>query len=304
MAKERGDRPGDEEACRLLIRRNSSSFYRAFRGLPKERARGVFAVYSVLRLMDDAVDSGGGEAALKPFEEGILALSRGEMPEAAAAAGTAGAAWRELSRAFRAYGLEAGPFLEMIEGQRGDIGFRQPEDLGELERYCYLVAGTVGLMILPMLAEGKNIAGLKRSAVALGEAMQLTNILRDLGEDSLRRRFYLPLGLCEKHGVSAKDFEDPLPSPALKAACSELAGLARARYGTLWSALPGYAPWARRQVALAARYYGAILEAAEASGWDVLRRRVVVSDFKKALIALGFSPGIGRGKKSKEAHSA
>ncbi|KHF30406.1 All-trans-phytoene synthase [Anoxybacillus sp. BCO1] len=89
----------------------------------------------------------------------------------------------------------------MIEGQKMDLTVHRYDTFPQLLRYCYCVASTVGLMLLPILAPHRR-EQLKESAIALGEAMQLTNILRDVGEDMMRGRVYLPREWMNMYGVS------------------------------------------------------------------------------------------------------
>jgi len=145
----------------------------------------------------------------------------------------------------------------MLEGQRSDLSFRQPATLDELLRYCYLVAGTVGLMILPVLA-GANPAALRGKAVDLGEAMQITNILRDVGEDLAAGRLYLPADLLSRRGLDRAE-ED---------------------YALFQDSLGDFDRDARLAVCSAALGYRAILAAVRESGYDCLTARRSVNDFE------------------------
>ncbi len=180
--------------CEDVIRRNSHSFYRAFSLLPPRKRNGVFAVYAFCRAADDCVDVEASRERLDGLQRDLERFDAGGMPR--------GPLWRALGVVFGAFDEDTAPFFDMLEGQRRDLAFRQPADLGELEDYGYYVAGSVGLMLLPLLRAGRPVDdALRADAVALGVAMQLTNILRDVGEDWNAGRVYLPAAVMEEAGL-------------------------------------------------------------------------------------------------------
>ena len=184
------DRADDFAWCEEVIKRNSNSFYRAFSLLPPCKRQSVYALYAFCRLADDCVDKDASEAKLEQVRDDLERFFAGRVPDAPL--------WRALDAVFLLFDLDEGPFLDMLEGQRRDLSFRQPETMGDLEEYGYYVAGSVGLMLLPILHASSPVDDdLRDSAVALGVAMQLTNILRDVGEDLGNGRVYLPVEVLE-----------------------------------------------------------------------------------------------------------
>jgi phytoene/squalene synthetase len=189
----------DYRFCKEIIRTNSKSFFRAFSKLPEEKANAVYAVYAFCRYVDDIVDGKNEELSLKSFITQFEKFKKGQAADHPL--------WRALEDVFIKFPMSFTPFEEMIEGQLMDESFKQPQSQEDLEKYCYYVAGTVGLMILPILS--KYPEQLKNTAVKLGTAMQLTNILRDIGEDYSIGRVYIPVEVLnkfnyEQHELSSK----------------------------------------------------------------------------------------------------
>lgn len=184
--------------CEAIIKKNSKSFYRAFSILPPRKRKSVYAVYAFCRIADDSVDEQASAALLDDLESNLECFLSGSTPQ--------GPLWQALDTAFSAFSFEEQPFFDMIEGQRRDLAFRQPRTLAELEDYSYYVAGSVGLMLLPLLHSGAPIEKeLRESAISLGVAMQLTNILRDVGEDYENGRIYLPQSMLENVPYTEED---------------------------------------------------------------------------------------------------
>lgn len=182
--------------CEQVIKRNSKSFYRAFSVLPYEKRESVYAVYAFCRAADDSVDVHASRARLDSLHNHLVLFLAGSVPDEPL--------WRALAVAFDRFDFERQPFFDMLEGQRRDLLFNQPDTMNDLEEYGYYVAGSVGLMLLPLLhARTKASTTLRESAVALGVAMQLTNILRDVGEDWDNGRVYLPRTVLDEAGYPA-----------------------------------------------------------------------------------------------------
>ncbi|HAZ05256.1 MAG TPA: phytoene/squalene synthase family protein, partial [Acetobacterium sp.] len=148
--------------CETLIRNNSSSFYRAFKKLPREQAQAVFAIYAFCRIADDAIDVDNNPEVVKAMAVKLAAFEAGVTPDEPM--------WRALRWAFDHFPLKIRPFQEMLIGQLQDVEFKQPETFNHLLDYCYLVAGTVGLMLCPLLAEPVTMEA-EALSVELGIAM-------------------------------------------------------------------------------------------------------------------------------------
>lgn len=171
----------DFNLCQEVIKKHSKSFYRAFSQLPEQQALSIFAIYAFCREADDTIDEYQDIHRLYQLKIELKRFLAGDIPDRYF--------WRALVPIFETYQMNEQAFHDMLEGQEKDYSFQQPTTDSELERYCYYVAGTVGLMLLPILSEQATM--LSEQAIKLGQAMQLTNILRDIGEDLRMDRIYL-----------------------------------------------------------------------------------------------------------------
>lgn len=190
----------DFEVCEIVIKKHSKSFYRAFSQLPKQKALSIFAIYSFCREADDSIDVFQDPARLIQLEIELNEFLKGNIPDRPF--------WRALIPVFATYKMNEQAFYDMLIGQKRDSIFQQPQTQTELEEYSYFVAGAVGIMLLPILS--KEPAGIELQAIKLGQAMQLTNILRDVGEDVRNNRIYFPLDVMEFYGVSAEQLKQEM----------------------------------------------------------------------------------------------
>ncbi|MDA9472174.1 phytoene/squalene synthase family protein [Enterococcus sp. 5H] len=182
----------DFAECEQTIRKHSKSFYRAFAQLPKQKAWSVFAVYSFCREADDIIDVYNDLGRLTLLEKELTEFLSGNIPDRYF--------WRALVPVFETYKMEPQAFYDMLTGQKMDWDFQQPETQEQLEEYSYYVAGSVGLMLLPILSN--QAEKVKNQGIQLGQAMQITNILRDIGEDFKNQRIYLPKEVMKKYHVT------------------------------------------------------------------------------------------------------
>lgn len=178
------------DAARRICRKHARSFYFASFFLPKQKRNAAYAVYAFCRLLDDAVDNNPGreEAGIAKFEATLDQTYNDSPPP--------GEDEQSLAlRAFHAtvhqYDIPKRYFLELADGCRMDLTITRYETWADLEKYCYHVAGVVGLIMSCIF--GPIDEPTQRQAIMMGNAMQLTNILRDVKEDFARGRIYLPL---------------------------------------------------------------------------------------------------------------
>lgn len=194
----------DYEFCEEIIKTHSKSFYFAFSKLPKEKAQAVYAIYAFCRQADDSID----QATSQQEQKQALDQLKNQLDLFGAGKNLDKPVWRALRDVFNRYDMSLDPFYDQLKGQTMDYHFTQPKTLNDLETYSYFVAGSVGLMLLPIIAT-ENHQELTETAVSLGVAMQITNILRDVGEDYRDiNRIYLPEKLMEKVGYNQQDLEN------------------------------------------------------------------------------------------------
>lgn len=256
--------------CEDVIKRNSQSFYRAFSLLPERKRAGVYAVYAFCREADDLVDEHASAEALAALQDQLERFAAGDVPDEPL--------WRALGVVFDSFAMDATPFYDMLEGQRRDLAFQQPHTMSELEEYGYYVAGTVGLMLLPLLHTESSVpAHTAKEAVELGIAMQLTNILRDVGEDWEVGRVYLPEALFDETGYRLEDLAAHKANPAFRTLWETVAGRAEELYLPLQNDIYAMDEDSRLTTLSSLFLYRGILDQVRADDYACLDRRSRVS---------------------------
>jgi phytoene synthase len=265
--------------CRDIARLNSKTFYLSSLFLAPEKRRAVWAVYAFCRTADDIVDgvtpAAERLAAIDYWERALLAAYRGDAEDPIMVA---------LHDAVGRFGIPLEPALDLLRGARLDITVRRYATYADLREYCYLVASTVGLLTSPILGYINDAA--LEYGVALGRAMQMTNILRDVGEDARMGRIYLPLDELQQFGYT----ESSLFEEVVDDAFVELMRFQIERVRRLYAeAEPGIAfltPESRYTVRLALTLYRQILGSIEANRYDVYSKRAYVPFRSKMLSAM------------------
>ncbi|MDO7906496.1 phytoene/squalene synthase family protein [Paenibacillus sp. JX-17] len=258
--------------CEDMIKQGSSSFYHAFRGLPSPRREAVYVIYAFCRIIDDSVD----EPERSPYTIDELRSLFLNLEQA-----EGHFVWPALRWLFDHFPhLDQGPFLRQMDGQLKDLSLTHYETMEQLEEYCYLVAGTVGEMLLPVLHENSTDR-IVASGIALGKGMQIVNIIRDVGEDRGRQRRYLPRELMERFNYSEQDWENGLVNDAFIAMLNELRAQAMNWFRQGLEEMDTYPPASGFAVELASSFYAAILQSVERNGYDVYSKRAFVTDEDK-----------------------
>lgn len=265
------------EDCRRVIERQSKTFAKAFQHLPKRKRQAVWAVYAFCRRADDLADEGDSRIEdLNYFKDQFTKFTKGEIPEPTSQ-------WIALKDTFESFQFDIAPFYDMLKGQEMDLKRRSYKTFDDVLDYSYHVASTVGLMLLPILAPGKE-EKLKESAIYLGYAMQLTNILRDIGEDLNRNRVYLPKDLMTHHQYSETMLFDKQITAPFILLWEEIAAHAETFYLKGLMDMGEYPLNARIPVRAAAYFYKEILNSVRANNYDVFRKRAYVSREEKQQI--------------------
>ena len=265
--------------CEEIIKKHSKSFYFAFSKLPKEKANAVYAIYAFCRLADDSID----EAETKEEQGDALTFLTNELNRFEQGREPDHPVWRALRDVFDRYDMSIQPFYDQLHGQAMDYRFRQPKTMEDLEGYSYYVAGSVGLMLLPIIAT-ENHNELEDEAIALGVAMQLTNILRDVGEDYQKiNRIYLPEALMEQENYSEADLAGQQINDAFIAIWETVAERAEELYEKFTESLKAFDKDSQIQVALSAKVYGGILDAVRENEYDCFTVKNKTSSAKKVV---------------------
>lgn len=268
--------------CRDLTRHHSKTFYFGSRFFPLPQRQAVWAVYAVCRQGDDTVDEGDELGAPRRLEAWWEATRAAFAPPASASASEA-PMFAALRWAAQHYPIPLDAFHELYLGLRMDLEGHVYRDMGDLDLYCRRVAGVIGFMIAPIAGYDGGEATLKR-ALKLGQAMQLTNILRDVGEDAARGRLYLPAELMARYGVRERDVRAGRVTEQYEALMRHLSGVARDWYAQGRAGIPCLHGRARLAVGAAASAYEGILDALEGNSFDNFSRRAHVSGTRKLLM--------------------
>jgi phytoene synthase len=273
-----GPRRVKDTASARLTRASGTSFYYAFRILPEERRRAIFALYSFCRVVDDCVDEpdGEGEAGLRRWMEEVRRCYGG-APETELG--------RDLAEAVARFPIPRACFEDIVEGCRMDLVIQRYPTEGDLRVYCERVASAVGLASIEIF--GYTNPQTRRYAVELGVALQLTNILRDVAADAARGRLYVPLEDLERFRVSEDQLLRPeaAQSAQLRLLLAYQAERAREHYEAAAKLLPPEDRRAMTPAEMMAAVYRLLLDELGRRGYPIHGARLQLSRPRKAWAA-------------------
>jgi phytoene synthase len=274
---------GDPDA---YMARNSRSFrFAAALMAGAERERTV-RVYAWCRFTDDLVDDGTNHADAESRLDSWLALSRDAYDGRACGVPLVDHVMRDMAERLIPFTYAE----ELVAGMRSDLTFRPFADMAALSVYTYRVAGVVGEWLTRL--HGVNDPWMLERAAALGHAMQLTNILRDVGEDWDRGRIYLPVSSLTRRHISVHDLarmrqgDSPI-TRSYRDLVEELIDAATVQYDRAREAIPRLPTSFRRSVAVAAAVYEGILTAIRRNDYDNFSRRAMTTTVNKMALAAG-----------------
>jgi phytoene synthase len=271
--------------CRRVARTRARNFYYSFLLLDGTRRNGMCALYAFNRQCDDLsdeghLDPGAARRALDDWRQQLLSALAGKYGRHPI--------WPAFHDTVRRYKIPPRFFHEMIDGVTSDLEPKQPRSFQELYEYCYRVASAVGLSVLHIFGFESDAA--IPMAEKCGIAFQLTNILRDVGEDARMGRVYLPAEDLDRFGVPPASLRDGPPQEQFTELMRFEASRARKYYAES-TALPELVhKESRSSMRALIRIYSRLLDRIEASNYDVLRRRIRVPAWEKCAILLrGFA---------------
>ena len=259
--------------CAAINAEHGKSYHLATRLLTADRRPAVHALYAAARTADDLVDLPGADPAgeLADWSRALLAeLEHGWSDDPVRLA---------TVHTYRRYAIPVEHLVDFLAAMTSDLTVSGYADLDALDRYMWGSASVIGLQVLPVLgtAPGVTRGEAAPHAIALGEAFQLTNFLRDVGEDADRGRVYLPEHLMAAHGVTREQVLAKHHDPRFVSLMREMADVVRRRYDDAAPGTPLLAPESRDCVRAATALYGGILDEIEKADYRVLDRRVRVS---------------------------
>lgn len=291
------------QVAEAIMRKYASSFYVAFGKIDREKFLDIAAVYAFCRYADDLADNSSYSKAITlqkfdDLENEVRSLYEGASQESNY---RKYAWWVAFENAIKVRRIALQPLMDQIDGQRSDIHFRSIENKEDLIQYCKKVAGTVGLMLAPMLRGDGADERYESVCESLGIAMQITNILRDIGEDLRNRnRIYIPQSAMKKYGVTKNELEDlsgsvPIWSKWIiphfykgkvkdnvVALWEEMALLSEHYYNEFYRHLYMFSSEVLFPVTAAAVYYEAILDEVRKNNYNCFTKRCYTSAKTKA----------------------
>ncbi|MGL5195512.1 MAG: 15-cis-phytoene synthase CrtB [Chroococcales cyanobacterium] len=276
------------ELCRQITAKYARTFYLGTLLMPEAKRRAIWAIYAWCRRTDELVDGPGARfttpETLDLWEGYLESIFAGTPIEDSDVA---------MVDTVERFSLDIQPFRDMISGQRMDLYRSRYQTFEDLELYCYRVAGTVGLMSLPVMGiapvvrsspwESSEPVDPSAEAVALGIANQLTNILRDVGEDARRGRIYLPLEELALFDYTEEDLLNGVVDERWQQLMRFQIQRARKFYVKAEKGILALNPDARWPVWSATMLYSQILDAIERNEYDVFSQRAVVPRYRKMI---------------------
>ena len=264
--------------CRQKAIASGSSFYYSFLFLPAERRRAITALYAFCREVDDVVDECKDPAIARTklawWRQEIASIYHGRPQHPVS---------RALAEVAAPYHLDEPRLQEVIDGMEMDLDYNAYPDFDALRVYCHRVAGVVGTLSADIF--GYQDARTLDYAADLGVALQLTNIIRDVGEDARRNRIYLPLHELAEYGVTTEDIAQGRETEGFRRLMDFQVNRAQAFYDQAFAKLPAVDRKPQRAGIIMAAIYRTLLDEIRAEGCHVLTRRVTLTPVRKLWIA-------------------
>ena len=257
---------------------SGSSFYYAFLFLPPPKRAAITAFYAFCREVDDVVD----DVADPSVAASKLAWWAGEVGQLFAGK-PSHPVMRALQPHIEPYNITAAHLTAVIEGCQMDLQQNRYLDYPALERYCHLVAGVVGEVAARIFGQTTDLT--TAYAHAMGQAFQLTNIIRDVGEDAMRGRIYLPVHELQQFDVKANDILKRVYSEQFVALMQFQADRAHQLYDQALAMLPAQDKRTQKPGLMMANIYRALLREIERDGFQVLHQRTSLTPIRKLWLA-------------------
>lgn len=273
----------NHDYCQQKVAESGTSFYYAFLFLPPEKRQAIHALYAFCREVDDVVDEcedpGIAAAKLSWWRQEVSLL---DSPEGQTQPShPVMLALRDVRQNFD---LPLEYFNEIIDGMAMDLEYSRYPDFKSLSLYCYRVAGVVGLLSAEIF--GMTDRKTQRYATELGTALQLTNIIRDVGEDARRGRIYLPVDELQQFNVPAADILNAKETPEFVALMTFQGERAQSYYDRALSSLPPADRSAQRPGLIMAAVYRTLLDEISKDGYQVLKQKTALPPLRKLWLAL------------------
>lgn len=267
-----------DEYCQQKAAQSGSSFYYSFLFLPPERRRAITALYALCREVDDTVDectdAQVARTKLVWWRKEITAMQEGKPTHPVTQA---------LQPHLQTYAIDTKHLLAIVDGMEMDLDQTRYLDYAGLKDYCWHVASVVGILSASIF--GSTRPETLQYAEKLGLAFQLTNIIRDVGEDARMGRIYLPVNELQQFSVTAADILNARHSENFVKLMQFQAQRAQQAYDEAFALLPKEDRRAQRPGLIMAAIYRAVLDEIERDGFHVLNQRISLTPIRKLWLA-------------------
>ncbi|MFJ1472151.1 presqualene diphosphate synthase HpnD [Massilia orientalis] len=267
-----------DEYCQQKTAQSGSSFYYSFLFLPPERRRAITALYAFCREVDDTVDDATDQSVARIK----LAWWRNEVTQMYSGTPTH-PVMLALKPHIQPYDLKQEHLQAIIDGMEMDLDQSRYLDYPNLKKYCWHVAGVVGILSASIF--GATNPQTLKYAETLGLAFQLTNIIRDVGEDARKGRIYLPIDELQQFNVTAADLLNARHSEKFEALMKFQAARAQQLYDDAFALLPKEDRRAQRPGLMMAAIYRTLLDEIERDGFHVLTQKISLTPLRKLWLA-------------------
>lgn len=267
-----------DEYCQDKTRRSGSSFYYSFLFLPELQRRAITALYAFCREVDDVVDECHEPQIARTkldWWRGEIARLFHDTPQHPVT--------RAIKPLLQHFNLAEEYFIEIIDGMQMDLDQSSYADFSQLSLYCYRVASVVGLLAAEIFGYQDRLT--QKYALDLGLAFQLTNILRDVGEDAMRGRFYIPDDEMAQFGVTRDDIIQGRMDDRMRQLLAMQAERAQSYYDRAFARLPEADRFTQRSGVIMAAIYHRLLQRITELDYPVLQQRVSLSPWHKLWLA-------------------
>ncbi len=268
----------EDHYCRKKAAQSGSSFYYSFLFLPEMAQQAIIAVYAFCREVDDIVDNGTD----KTIAEQKLLFWHSEI-ERVYTGIPQHPVGKALLTALKQFDLKKILFLEILQGMQMDLQYQGYQTFEDLRLYCHCVASTVGLLAVEIF--GMQNPQTLEYAKNLGLALQLVNIIRDVGEDAKRGRIYIPEEELNRFSVQAKELATQQYSENFSALMQYQSARAKTYYEKALQLLPPEEQYNQRSGLIMAKIYFCLLTEIEKSNFQVLHQRIALTPLRKLWIA-------------------
>ena len=267
-----------DDYCQQKTAQSGSSFYYSFLFLTPERRRAITALYAFCREVDDTVDDCTDESVarikLEWWRKEIAGMYEGRQSHPVTQA---------LQPHLGVYDLKQEHLQAIIDGMEMDLNQTRYLDYAALTRYCWHVASVVGILSASIF--GVTTPQTLQFAEKLGHAFQLTNIIRDVGEDARKGRIYLPISELQQFNVTAADLLNARHSENFENLMRFQVARAQKAYDEAFALLPAEDRRAQRPGLIMAAIYRTLLNEVERDGYHVLKQRISLTPIRKLWLA-------------------